>query len=157
MERTTAKDLIDSMVSEEIVPMDEQAVAQTFMKQFKGMLFMIGAKSFTSFESDYKTIPEIPMPKGHRGGIIFRVPRPAGTHVTVFLEGSDEYTIIFSTMRGMKFTFKKKFERVPLENIPMIFKQYTGMETTMPRVVGINSKDDGGGEKTFRGRPVHRI
>ena len=140
MERTTAKDLIDSMVSdEEAIPFDEQAVAQTFMTQFKRMLFMIGAKSFTSFESDFKAVSEVPTPKGHRGGLSFRVPRPAGTHVMVFLEGSDEYTIVFSTIRGMKFTFKKKFERVPLENIPMIFKQYTGMETTMPRVKGINA------------------
>ena len=116
--------------------MTSKEIAQTILHQLGGNAFlkMTGAKMLVALKS----------------GLQFNLPgrgfcKQSINRVEVILDPSDTYTIRFCrARRSMKqgFILKIVEERsgVYAEDLARIFRETTGLETRMPRVVGINAK-----------------
>lgn len=102
-------------------------LAETILKQLGGNRFcmMVGANRLIA----------------HKDGLSFRIGRNCKNvnYVKVTLMGDDTYGMKFSyvTKNGEK--IKKEIESgIYCDQLEEIFRTYTGMETRMPRIIGIN-------------------
>ena len=101
--------------------------ARTILEQFggRGFSLMTGAKNYTA-------IPN---------GLRFRLPGNPGyvrqgiNLVTVTLNSLDLYDIEFGRAWGADYKIKKTCSNVYAENLTDIFRDVTGLETRMPRIV----------------------
>lgn len=104
-----------------------QQIAKTILEQLGGRAFvlMTGAKNFVAGESD----------------VSFRLPGGGGfckdgiNAVNITLMPNDTYKVSFKRIRGGKVTEVSSHDDVYFDQLPEIFRDATGLETRMPRMV----------------------
>jgi hypothetical protein len=107
----------------------DTTIAETIYQQIGGRRFrvMTGAKKFVA----------------HSDGCSFRLPGNPGytkagiNYVRITLNDLDLYDVEYGRIWGMKRTTKRQAHNLYAENLLESFRETTGLETRMPRVVGI--------------------
>jgi hypothetical protein len=106
----------------------DTAIAETIYQQLGGRRFrvMTGAKKFVATSC----------------GVYFRLPGTPGyvkdmiDHVHITLNSLDLYDVVYARTRGKKYKVIREVHDLYAENLQESFRQATGLETRMPRVVG---------------------
>lgn len=101
----------------------DNSVAKTILEQLGGRKFIVmtGAKNLI----------------GAGGNLSFRLPGAGGfckdgiNHVVIMLTASDDYTVIFSRIRGSKVTEISKHEGIYFDQLQEIFSATTGLATSL--------------------------
>lgn len=94
------------------------SIAETIRTQIGGKaLFMLGAKSLVAVDN----------------GLRFKVGKNAKgvTHVTIILEPSDTYTVMFHRIWGSKVTLKARCEDIYVDMLHAAIEEHTGMYTSL--------------------------
>jgi len=103
----------------------DTTIANTILQQLGGRRFiaMTGARNFIAGKDD----------------LSFRIPgtltRQRINAVQIRLEPSDTYTVIFFVIRGVKIKEASRHEDVYCDSLCELFRDVTGLETRMPRVI----------------------
>jgi hypothetical protein len=103
-----------------------EQIAQTIIAQLGGKRFvkMTGARDFVATSC----------------GVYFRLPgtpKAMIDHVHITLNSLDLYDVVYARTRGKKYKVIREVHDLYAENLQESFRQATGLETRMPRVVGI--------------------
>lgn len=110
-----------------LIIQQKMPVAETILAQLGGKKFimMTGARNFV----------------GSEDSLSFRLPgtmtRNRINHVRITLDPSDTYSLTFSAIRKMKAKIVSEHSEVYSDNLCELFRDITGLETRMPRIVGI--------------------
>lgn len=109
--------------------MEGKEIAETIIQQLGGfnrLKLMIGASNL-SYSNKEKSV-----------SFKFKM-FPKANYLTVKLDQYDTYTMEFirATVKGIKVF--ESYEHVYAEDLVPIFKRVTGLELTIPRIVGINA------------------
>lgn len=110
-------------------------VANTILQQLGGRRFilMTGAKDFV----------------GDANSLMFRIGKNSGgvSKVKIILEPSDTYRVIFYRIRqtrktAAQITIVHEADDIYFDQLPDLFKRITGLETQMPRILGLEQRSN---------------
>lgn len=110
---------------------EAKGIAQTILAQLGGsraLTLMLGAKHFSSHNDE------------GRGALSFKFKGSRKVnYVKIILTVMDTYTVRFGKIGKFDYDIVEQLEDIYCDNLAESFRRVTGLETRVPRIVGINA------------------